>query len=239
MPHEQMNEQQVASYVHLDVREVTKLASRGQIPCRRVQGGFVFHKGRIDLWLESHIHTLDSARLAGIERGVGTHHGFEIDQPLICPMIPRAGLAVPLQAKTRAAVVKSLVDLADQAGLVYAKDELIQELRQREELCSTALCPGVALPHPRHPLPYDIADSFVVVGLTASGVPYGCPDGSLTRLFFLICCKDDRTHLHVLARLANMLHDRGDINHLMETSDCDELTETLERLEASALQRRQ
>jgi len=41
------------------------------------------------------------------------------------------------------------------------------------------LIPGVALPHPRHPLPYDIAASFVVVGLTGAGIPFGAEDGSL------------------------------------------------------------
>ena len=31
-----MNSRQVADYLHMDLREVTKLASRGQIPCRKV-----------------------------------------------------------------------------------------------------------------------------------------------------------------------------------------------------------
>ena len=117
--------------------------------------------------------------------------------------------------------------IAGAAGLVYAKDELIAEVRQREELCSTALMPGLALPHPRHPLPYGIAASFVVVGLTSTGVPYGAVDGSLTRLFFLICSKDDRTHLHVLARIGRMLHDQGQIDGLLAAGSAEELGQVL------------
>ncbi len=39
---------------------------------------------------------------------------------------------------------------------------------------------------------------------TASGIPFGAPHGGLTDLFFLICCRDDRTHLRVLARLTRL-----------------------------------
>ena len=237
MPREQMNDQQVAAYVHLDLREVRKLASRGQIPCRRIGGKFTFQKSDVDHWIESHMHMLGQDRLAGIERGVSSHHGYETGEPLVCPLIPDGGLAVPLQAKTRDAVLRAMVDLADQCDLVYAQDELLQEVRQREELCSTALWPAVALPHPRHPLPYDIAESFVVAGLTASGIPYGCPDGSLTRLFFLICCKDESTHLHVLARLAQILHDQANIDRLLLSEDPDRFAAVLKELEKSVLPR--
>ena len=231
MPHEQMNDRQVAAYVHLDHREVLKLASRGQIPCRKVAGSFVFHKDQVDHWLETHMHTLGRDRLAGIERGVREHHGVDDQDASLAALIPPNGLAVPMSAKSREKVLRALVDLADSAGLVYARDELLEEIRRREELCTTALLPGVALPHPRRPVPYDIAASFVVAGVTPTGVPYGCPNGSRTRLFFLICCKDDRTHLHVLARMGQLLHDPTHVNELIAARDAREFADTLERIE--------
>ena len=42
-------------------------------------------------------------------------------------------------------------------------------------------------------------------GRTASGIPFGAPGGGLTDIFFLVCCRDDRTHLKVLARLSRLL----------------------------------
>ena len=102
-----------------------------------------------------------------------------------------------------------------------------ERLRQREELCSTALVPGVAMPHPRHPLPWDIAASFVVVGAAPRGIPYGAADGSLTRLFFLICCKDESTHLHVLARLGLILHGGTVIDDLISAEDPEQLSQML------------
>jgi mannitol/fructose-specific phosphotransferase system IIA component (Ntr-type) len=179
--------------------------------------------------------TLGRDRLAKIEKGVSAHHGFDAEALLIYPMIPLKGIAVPLKARTRDAVIRGLADIACAADLVYDRDLLIQEIRAREGLCATAMAPGVALPHPRHPLPYDIAASFVVVGATHSGIPFGAADGSLTRLFFLICCKDDRTHLHVLARLAQMLHEAPAIDEMIAAEDADELAEILKLREKSVL----
>jgi len=227
MPYEQMNEQQVADYLHVDVREVRKLASRGQIPCRKVAGKFVFRKGEVDHWVQARLPELDRRRLAGIEKGVSRHHGFDPTELLVCPLIPLDGAVVPLQARTRDAVMRAMVDIARKADLVFAPDDLLNEIRHREELCSTALAPGVAFLHPRHALPHDVAASFVVVGLTSAGVPFGAPDGSLTRLFLLICCKDERTHLHVLARLGQVLHDRRAIDELLEAETSESLAASL------------
>ncbi|HET6429162.1 MAG TPA: PTS sugar transporter subunit IIA, partial [Phycisphaerae bacterium] len=111
--------------------------------------------------------------------------------------------------------------------------DLVEELEERERLCPTTISPGVALPHPAHPLPYNIARSFVIVGLTASGIPFGCPDGSLTRLFFLICCKDERTHLHLLARISRMLLNRVTPAALMGAHDAVSLAAILHEREAA------
>jgi PTS system nitrogen regulatory IIA component len=235
MPREQMSEAQVAAYLHMDVREVVKLASRGQIPCRKVRGQFQFFKGDLDHWVERQMPKLNKRRLADIEKGVSRHHGVEDTSLIVRPLIPEGGVEVPLVAKTPDSVIRELVEVADRLGLVYNRDELVGEVRRREQLCTTALTPGVAMPHPRHPLPYDIAESFVIPGLTPSGVPFGAADGSLTRLFFLICCKDDRTHLHVLARLAQMLHDPSDVDALLAAEHGDELLEGLLSLEESAV----
>jgi len=84
-------------------------------------------------------------------------------------------------------------------------------------------------------LPYDITASFVVAGLTSSGVPFGTGQGGLTRLFFLICCKDDRTHLHVLTRLGRMLHDGAHVEALLACGNVEDLRARLEEMEAAAI----
>jgi PTS system nitrogen regulatory IIA component len=242
MPHEEMNEQQVAAYLKMDAREVAKLASRGRLPGRKVEGAFRFYKGQIDHWVEVQMHTLGPARLADIEKGVSEHHGFDQEAELVWPLIDLGGvtprIAVPLASRTRDAAIRDLVGMADAAGMVCDKANLVQEVRKREELCSTAMSPHVAIPHPRHPVPYDISASFICVGLSQNGIVFGNPDGSPTRLFFLICCKDDRTHLHVLARLAAMLHDEAAVDELLNAPDADEMAVLIQTRERQVMAER-
>ncbi len=235
MPYEQMDLQQVSAYLRMDARKIHKLSCRGQIPCRKAGGSFIYFKADVDHWVETQIPEMDKHRLADIEKGVRSHHGYEHDPEMVCAMMPEGGVVVPLLAKTKQATLRAMVDLADVAGMVYDRDELLQAVVAREEMCTTALAPSVAMPHPRHPLPYDISPTFVVVGLTYSGIPFGAEDGSLTRLFFLICCKDEQTHLHVLARLCRMLHSQKTINDLLVCESAADLRAELLRLERAVL----
>jgi PTS system nitrogen regulatory IIA component len=82
---------------------------------------------------------------------------------------------------------------------------VLKAVQEREELMSTAFDSGVAMPHPRQPLADAVSDSMVAFGRTLSGIPFGAPNNSLTDLFFLVVCRDARTHLHVLARLGRLI----------------------------------
>jgi len=236
MPYEQLNEHQVAAYLGIDLREVIRYAARGTIPARKVgDEKFVFRKNDLDHWVWVEMHNFDRKKLAGIERGVFAHHGLAPDEPIVCPLIPDTGFAVPMHAKTRESALRTLVEQAEKMDLVYDRDELLSEMRGREQLCSTALLPEVAFPHPRQPLPYDIAASFIIVGKTDKGIPFGAENGALTRLFFMVCCKDDRTHLHVLARLVRILDDPPTMTTLLDAQTPEELANILAHREMEVL----
>jgi PTS system nitrogen regulatory IIA component len=83
-------------------------------------------------------------------------------------------------------------------------------------------------------MPWDIAASFVILGRSDGGIPFGAEDGSLTRLFMLICCKDERTHLHVLARISRMFDD-ATLAAVMAAGDAEAIRQVLQSREAAIL----
>lgn len=234
MPHEMMNVQQAARYLRLSAQEVLKLASRGHLPARKVGGQFRFIKSEIDHYVETCMPDLSHDRMTQIEQGVSDHHGLDVTQAVLLPLIPSSAVLVPLNARTRDSAIRTMVQAAEAVGLVYDPNDLVDKILQREDLLPTTMAPEIALPHPRHPLPYDIARSFVVIGRADSGIAFGAPDGSLTRLFFLICCKDDRTHLHVLARISRIL-EPATIQALLDAPDAAGLRSILERREQEVM----
>jgi len=196
-----MDLKQLASYLQRDLREVTKLASRGYLPGHKVGGEWRFARAEINHWIETQMHAYTEEELAALE--AGNRHNPE-PELIIANLLPQPCVAVPLPASTRTSVLKELVNLAEQSWQVYDPEAVLDAIKAREEMGSTSLAQGVAIPHPRRPLPNALGESIIAYGRTASGIPFG-KDGTLTDIFFLVACRDDRTHLQVLARLSRLL----------------------------------
>jgi nitrogen PTS system EIIA component len=205
MGSDMMDVDQLAAYLRRDAREVGKLASRGRLPGHKVGGEWRFARAEINTWLESQMHGYTDEQLTALESGAGR----DGEEPLIAGLLSPACVAVPLAASTRASVLKELVKLAEQSWEIYDPETILEAVRAREEIVSTALPTGVAFPHPRRPLPAALGQSVVAFGCTGAGVPFGDLNGGLTDCFFLICCRDDQTHLRVLARLTRLLLREG------------------------------
>jgi PTS system nitrogen regulatory IIA component len=200
MANEMMDLQELAVYLQRDLREVSKLASRGHLPGHKVAGEWRFARAEINHWIETQLPVFTEKQLTALEsRGTPP-----TDDGLISSLLSRDCMAVPFQAGTRASVLRELVKLAEQSWEVYDPEAVLEAIRRREEMASTALETGVAIPHPRRPLPSALGSSVLAYGRTASGVPFGEPHGHLTDTFFLVCCRDESTHMRVLARLSRL-----------------------------------
>ncbi len=207
---ETMDLNQLARYLQRDAREIARLANRGYLPGRRVSGEWKFSRAEITHWVETQMHAYTEQELVNLE---GKPQSGE-SELLVAELLLEECLAVPLAARTKASVLQELVTVAERSFHVYDSVAVLDALKQREELASTALESGVAIPHPRRPMPHALGESIVAFGRTTTGIPYGEPRGGLTDLFFLVCCRDDRTHLRVLARLSRLLLRPGFIDEL-------------------------
>jgi PTS system nitrogen regulatory IIA component len=232
---ETMDMEQLAAYLRRDVREVGKLASRGRLPGHKVGGEWRFAKAEINHWIETQLPDYTDKELTELERGADRSAG---NGAFLGELLSVSSVAVPLAATTKASVLRELVSLAEQSWQVYDSDAILQAIRAREEMASTALPSGVAIPHPRRPLPSALGESVLSYGCTLSGIPFGAPHGELTDVFFLVCCRDDRTHLRVLARLTRLLQRPGFVDELRSAQTPAEAWETItageEQLLASA-----
>jgi PTS system nitrogen regulatory IIA component len=226
-----MDVEQLAAYLRRDAREVGKLANRGRLPGHKVGGEWRFARAEINHWLESQIHGYTDEQLTALE----SSHGPAVEEPLLAGLLSPACVAVPLPASTKASVLKELVTLAEQSWQVYDPEAILEAVRTREEAASTALPSGVAFPHPRRPLASALGESIVAFGRTGSGVPFGDSNGGLTDCFFLICCRDDQTHLRVLARLTRLLLREGFVDELRGAETAAEAYETIVSAERELL----
>jgi nitrogen PTS system EIIA component len=211
MGNDMMDLEELADYLQRDARELNKLASRGHLPGHKVSGRWRFARAEINQWLETQLPEYTEQQLSKLE-------SKDQDQPepelLISNYLAEASVAVPMMATTRASSLRELVRLAQQSWQVYDSDAILKAVEDREEMGSTGLDNGVALPHPHRPLPAAVAESVIAYGRTSSGIPFGAAGGGLTDIFFLFCCQDETTHMRILARLSRLLLRPGFIDEL-------------------------
>jgi PTS system nitrogen regulatory IIA component len=201
MPYRNLSLDQLARHLGMDARLVRRWAERGRLPGAMVQGEWRFNRAQLLDWLQREIHSLDEKHISNLERAMSDGS----DEQVLGELLSDDAIEMHLPARSRASVLSELVRLAERTGLVYDADTLLASIVDREDLHSTALPGGLAIPHPRRPLPYATAEPMVCLARVPAGIPFGAPDGRLTDLFFLVCSHEERQHLCVLARLALML----------------------------------
>lgn len=127
--------------------------------------------------------------------------------PLSALLSP-ASIKLDLDGATRDAVLAQLVGLISElAGPPEARQTLLRALQDREQLHSTGIGDGIALPHARNAIVGLVDRPIIVFGRHPTGVPYGAIDGQPARLFFLLIAPTVTQHLAMLAKISRLLRD--------------------------------
>jgi mannitol/fructose-specific phosphotransferase system IIA component (Ntr-type) len=121
-------------------------------------------------------------------------------------LISPADVKLHLTGTTRDAVLTELVgQIKEIAGRPEAQQTLLRALQEREQLHSTGIGDGVALPHARNALVGLVDRPIMVFGRHAEGISYGAIDGAPAHLFFLLIAPTVTQHLAILARISRLL----------------------------------
>jgi PTS system nitrogen regulatory IIA component len=106
-----------------------------------------------------------------------------------------------LPAADRSEVLRAFADRLAGQGLVENGAELFHKLWEREQLGSTGIGSGIAIPHCKLP---GLAQGIVAVGLVPAGVDFGAADGRPVQVLFLVISPSGSPaeHLQVLAAIS-------------------------------------
>jgi mannitol/fructose-specific phosphotransferase system IIA component (Ntr-type) len=117
-----------------------------------------------------------------------------------------ATIRLQLQGRDREQVLQELVGaIPELAARPDARATLLRALIEREQLHSTGIGDGVALPHARQALVNVVERSVIVLGRHPAGIAYGAIDGQPVRLFLLLVTTTVTEHLQVLARISRLI----------------------------------
>ena len=139
-----------------------------------------------------------------------------------------------LEADDKQSVIAELVESLVIAGEITPEDksEIMEAIMKREELGSTGIGRGVAVPHTKHP----VVDKLIgTVGVSGPGIDFNSLDGENVQLFFLLVSPPDRPgdHLRALENITRQLRDEMFLKFLKQAKTLDEITQLLQEADNS------
>jgi mannitol/fructose-specific phosphotransferase system IIA component (Ntr-type) len=138
-----------------------------------------------------------------------------------------------LAGAAKEAVLAELVEhVPELHGQPEARLKLLRALLEREQLHSTGLGDGIALPHARNALVGLVNQPSLVFGRSPAGVDYGAIDCQPTHLFFLLIAPTVTQHLAMLARISRLLRDAALRNGLMQAQRPEDVIRLIREAEA-------
>ncbi len=113
-----------------------------------------------------------------------------------------------VDASDKDEVLEALAGLIAGAGPGHEQAAVLRSLAAREQLGSTGLGRGVAIPHGRHAVGREPRAAFLS---TAEAIDFDAIDGKPVDLFFalMVPAESNEEHLNLLAELAEMLSDEA------------------------------
>jgi PTS system fructose-specific IIC component len=135
-----------------------------------------------------------------------------------------------LKSADKESVIQELVDLSSRSNLVKDAEQLLKDVKEREELVTTGVGYGVAFPHAKTKATKGIVICF---GRSDKGIDFDAMDHKSVHLFFLIAAPEDAigAHLNVMARLSYIMRSEENRKKMMEVTSPGELLQMIDTLE--------
>jgi excisionase family DNA binding protein len=223
-----MTTKELAAYIKLNEKTVIKMAQEGKLPGIKLSNKWRFQLSAIDAYLQNQIVGESDEMLALL---INTK---ENAIPL-SRLTDEKSIALDLGADSIDTVLKELVSIAENAGGIASAQELVEQLRKREKMLSTAIGGGIALPHPRNPRVGLVSKPHFILGRSETGIDFDAPDKKKVHLFFLVCAPNAFSHIRLLARIAQFLHYPAAYERLMNANSYNDVLVLLLEFERQQL----
>jgi fructose-specific phosphotransferase system IIA component len=145
----------------------------------------------------------------------------------ISSLLSKDAIKINLESKTKKDVIKELVELIFKTNKIKDKKKLFQALIEREELGSTGIGQGIAIPHGKSDTVLELQAAF---GLSKEGISFEALDGEPVNIFFLLVAPEGAAgaHLKALARISSLLKDKYFRKSLLGVKSSDEVIKIIQ-----------
>jgi fructose-specific phosphotransferase system IIA component len=151
---------------------------------------------------------------------------------LLSDLLTPERIKIPLASTTKEDLLAELVEVVGATSEVADLGEILRAVREREEVLSTGIGNGVAIPHGKSSAVHSLC---MAAGVTREPVDFDALDGRPVNLFFLLIGPESAAGQHVkaLSRISRLLHRDSFRVRLGEARTAEEFFQTLRDAELS------
>jgi len=115
---------------------------------------------------------------------------------------------IPLTSRNKPEVMRELVQVLKDAGRIGNAESVLDAINKREELGSTGLELGIAVPHAKSEA---VNNLTLAIGISPEGIDFNALDGKPSHLFFLMLAPPSQSgpHIEALAEIAKRSRSRA------------------------------
>lgn len=206
---------EIAQSLYLPLGTVRRWIRQGRIPIHKSGSGFVFNEAILSKWALAHNLTFSPPK-----KGPEKQQDPELEN--LFSAIKRGGVFYDVKGDDVASTLKVAVESINVLNN-HSKENLYQRLLERENLTSTGIGKGVAIPHPRSFLSDADYRPFITTCFLEKPIEFAALDNKPVFVMFILLCPSVKSHLHLLSRLAFCIRDDSFVDFLKTFPSSDKL----------------
>lgn len=218
-----LSAKEISHLLKVPLITIQRWVHQGKIPCKHRKNEYYFRKNEIIEWARSHQFVLDDDQIVAEVQET-------IEKVSLSLGIVKGGVFHDLPGNDIFSVLKNGLEKVPLPGSAD-KDKILEDLLNREEIASTGIGKGVAIPHPRQPLPLNLGYPIIPVFWLREKIDYNSIDGQPVHVVIFLFCSTTQMHLKILSRLSYCLRDNDFLDLIKSPVDQETLLAHVGRLE--------
>ena len=218
----QLTVKDAAKTLNVTEKTIYRWIQSGGLPAYRVAGTYRLNRAMLFEWATS--------KRVNFPLGDPALEPESLPLPTLAQTLQEGGIHYRVSGNTKADVLAAIVGLLKLPDSVD-RQGLLQALLAREQLQSTGIGDGIALPHVRNPALLEIPTPMVCLCFLENPIEYGALDGKKVWGLFIPLSPSVRIHLHLLSRIAFALRNPKFKRLLDDEGRRDEILDAARALE--------
>jgi nitrogen PTS system EIIA component len=221
----QLNVKDVSRLLNISEKTVYRWITQGSLPAYRVNDQYRFTRAELLEWATSRRINVSAEIFEEIEAS-------SIPLPTLTQALQAGGVYYRIEGKSSEPVLRSIVE---HMRLPEAVDRefVYRVLLAREQLASTGIGDGIAIPHVRNPIVLGVLKPTITLCFLETPIEFGALDGQPVSALFTLISPTVRAHLNLLSRLSFALRDPSFRQLIKNQGLREDIHKELDRIETT------